>query len=229
MGKVKGEDVILYLQDISDKCNHPIACSRSITFDIQQDLIETSITQNGRFRTYVSGAASWSATLEGLVSILNIKYETVSGALDLLIIPSLPPQNAFVINVPNLCMNIGGILVVSGTGTADGTYTILNYSNSDDDLSTVIVTVEPIPAFTPVDPASITFEQLSFGIENMYDSIVAGTPILVEFFETDNEGHFLKKSGTAYIESISEVASFDNMATFTAALKGTGLISVEYG
>jgi hypothetical protein len=65
MGKVRGEDVVLILSDDLFK----IICARSITFDIQQDLIETSITSGGRFRSYVPGAMSWGGTIEGLTFI----------------------------------------------------------------------------------------------------------------------------------------------------------------
>jgi predicted secreted protein len=63
MGKVKGEDVLLTMTNGSEFV--PIGCARTLTYDIQQDLIETSITNNGKFRTYTSGAVTWSATVEG--------------------------------------------------------------------------------------------------------------------------------------------------------------------
>lgn len=69
MGKVKGEDVILYITDIATDDEYVIACARSITFDINQELIETSITGENRFRTYAPGAITWGGTVEGLVFI----------------------------------------------------------------------------------------------------------------------------------------------------------------
>lgn len=69
MGKVKGEDVILYITSAEDKEEYVIACARSITFDISQDIIETSITGAGRFRSYLPGAITWSGSVEGLVFI----------------------------------------------------------------------------------------------------------------------------------------------------------------
>jgi predicted secreted protein len=230
MGKVRGEDVILYIQDVTDKCNHMIGCARSVTFDIQQDLVETSITGNGRFRTYVPGAASWSGSVEGIVSIVNTNSITISGELSRYYVPALPSAvSGFIINIPDLCMKIGGTLIVSGTDNADGTYTVLNYLNWAGNTATLITTVELVPSFTTVDPASITYQELVYGIDNMYDAIINGTSIIIEFYETDNEGHFLKKQGAAYFESINEVASFDNMATFTANFKGNGLVDITYG
>jgi hypothetical protein len=65
MGLVKGKDVMIYLPYVPNE--KPIACARSITFETQNDLIETSITGSGRFRTYSPGAMSYSGTIEGLV------------------------------------------------------------------------------------------------------------------------------------------------------------------
>ena len=67
MGKVRGEDVIVSIN--VDDVLTPIACGRSITFDIQTDLIDTSITGKGNERTYTPGALDWSGTIEGLVYI----------------------------------------------------------------------------------------------------------------------------------------------------------------
>jgi predicted secreted protein len=228
MGKVRGEDVILYLQDLTDNCNHPIACARSVTFDIQQDLIETSITGTGRFRTYVPGAASWSANVEGLVSIVTTNDVSIRVGLTRYFQSAIPTDiTGFILETTGLCMKVGGTLIVTGTDNANGTYTILSYG--DYLGATRVITVEPVPAFTPVDPAFVTYEELVYGIDNMYDSIISGSPILIEFYETDTDGHFLRKSGQGYIESINETASFDNMATFTASFKGNGLIDIEYG
>lgn len=226
MGKVRGEDVILYITGQEDKCNHPIACARSITFDIQQDLIETSITNNGRFRSYVPGAASWSASVEGLVSIAVINTITVSGEVSRYDAGTI---EGFIINIPHLCVKIGGTLIVSGTGAADGTYTVLNFGTIAGNTKTLITVTTPVPVFTTVDPASLTYQETSFAMENMYDSIVAGTEVYLEFYENDSEGNYLKKTGAAYIESLNETSSFDNMDVFTLNLKGTGPIEVEYG
>lgn len=143
MGKVKGEDVILSIR--VGGSDVPIACARSITFDIQQDMIETSITQNGRFRTYVPGAASWSGTIEGLVFI------------------------------------------------------------SKDN--------------TPL-----------YGLGHLYDDLINKTLLGLKWYEEDETGStYLQKEGEAYIESINETSSFDNIVTFSANFKGSGAISITYG
>jgi predicted secreted protein len=225
MGKVRGEDVILYLQDTTYKCNHPIGCARSVTFDVQQDLVETSVTGNGRFRTYVPGAASWSASAEGIVAISSLSPVTITVPLSWV---DMPPR-AFVLDAIDLCIKVGGSLIILGTDNADGTYTVTNYSLYNAGTQTIIYVGEVIPTFTPVT-ADITYEeQDGYGMNNLYDAIIDGTPILIEFYETDTDGHFLKKQGTGYIESLNEVASFDNMATFTANFKGNGLLDVFYG
>ena len=143
MGKVRGEDVVLSI-NVGDVLT-PIACGRSITFDIQNDLIETSITNNGNYRTYTPGALSWSGNIEGLVFIYK--------------------------------------------------------DNS-------------------------TFN----GLGQLYDLITNGTSININYYEVDEDGTtFLNKTGNAFIESINETSSFDNMVTFTANIRGTGQITITYG
>jgi predicted secreted protein len=143
MAKVSGEDVIVSI-NVADVLT-PIACARSITFDINNELIETSITGNGNFRTYIPGALDWSGTIEGLVYIYKENN----------------PYN---------------------------------------------------------------------GLGQLYDLIINGTPITINYYEVDVDGvTFLNKTGTAYIESINETSSFDNMVTFTANIKGTGQITITYG
>lgn len=69
MGLVRGEDVLLSVP--VGATYKPIGCARSITFNVENDLIETSITGSGRYRTYVPGALSFSGTLEGLVFLCD--------------------------------------------------------------------------------------------------------------------------------------------------------------
>lgn len=64
MGLVRGEDVMIFLPYTPEK---PIACARSITFTTENELIETSITGSGRFRTYYPGAMSYTGSIEGLI------------------------------------------------------------------------------------------------------------------------------------------------------------------
>jgi hypothetical protein len=62
MGKVKGEDVVLKYSDDQ----FPFLCARSIQFNIDKELIETSITGSGAYKTYTQAALSWGGNLEGL-------------------------------------------------------------------------------------------------------------------------------------------------------------------
>lgn len=67
MAKVNGKDAILYkFNDTTDEWV-PFGCARSISLDISREMVETSITGNGVFKTYVPGAGSVSGTIEGLV------------------------------------------------------------------------------------------------------------------------------------------------------------------
>lgn len=73
MSKVNGKDVLIQIND--GGTFYPIACGRSITFDITNEFIETSITGSGRFRTYITSAAGFTGTIEGLV-FLEIPFTT---------------------------------------------------------------------------------------------------------------------------------------------------------
>ena len=67
MAKVSGSSVVLYLTDDL----YPAACARSITFDLSNDIIETSVKGSGNFRTYVQGAITWGGTIEGLTLLTD--------------------------------------------------------------------------------------------------------------------------------------------------------------
>lgn len=136
MAKVNGIDAFIKYGDDQ----FPIICGRSIQFDISRDMIETSISGSGYYRTYVPGAIQWTGSMEGFVVIDT---------------------------------------------TQDGV------------------------------------------LKQMYDYITNGTSFLVTWYEEDTTGtYYLQKSGTAYMNSISEVSSFDNMATFTLNFTGTGPITI---
>lgn len=140
MGLVKGIDAILKINDEGSPVL--IGCARSITFDIQRELIETSGAGTGVFKTYKPAAIGFSGTIEGLVNI-------------------------------------------SPTGT-------------------------PI------------------GINNLYDYLINGTLLDCTFYEVDNANpqNYLQKVCTMYLTGLTEVASFDNIATFTATFTGTGAITI---
>lgn len=65
MNLVYGKDVVISLTDDL----FPFACARSITLTIDSDMIETSTTGSGNFRTYIPGALSFNGTIEGLAVI----------------------------------------------------------------------------------------------------------------------------------------------------------------
>lgn len=69
MSKVNGKDAILYKYNETTLEWVPFGCARSITLDISREMVETSISGNGIFKTYVPGAGSVSGNIEGLVFI----------------------------------------------------------------------------------------------------------------------------------------------------------------
>jgi predicted secreted protein len=138
MAKVRGEDVVVGLTDD----NFPMLCARSVTFDIQSDMIETSITGSGNYRTYKAGAISWTGSIEGLL-YLSLSEE----------------------------------------------YTLLE----------------------------------------VYNNFLTGELIQIRWYESDGGSHFMQKSCYAYIESINQTSSFDNIATYTINFRGSGPITITAG
>ena len=67
MAVVLGQDVVLQFTDDG----FPFACARSISLTIDNDMIETSTTGSGNFRTYTPGPLSYNGTIEGLTFINN--------------------------------------------------------------------------------------------------------------------------------------------------------------
>jgi len=69
MGLVRGEDVILSAINIVDGVPTltPLACARSVTFDISTDFIETSVIESGAFKTFLPSGKQFSGNIEGLV------------------------------------------------------------------------------------------------------------------------------------------------------------------
>jgi predicted secreted protein len=68
MGKVRGQDVVISLSDDL----YPVACARSVTFELSNEVIETSITGSGNFRTFKQGAIEWGGTIEGLTQLVEV-------------------------------------------------------------------------------------------------------------------------------------------------------------
>lgn len=136
MGLVKGIDAVFKIN------SNIVACARSVTFDIQRELIETSGAGTGVFKTYKPAAIGFSGTIEGLVNIVT------SGSVE--------------------------------------------------------------------------------GINNLYDYLIDGVSLLCTFYEVDGgtPQSFLQKDCTMYLTSLTEVASFDNIATFTATFTGTGPLTI---
>lgn len=140
MGKIKGEDVVLINADTDIQ----FACARQITFNIDRELLETSITGTGMYRSYTPGAIAWSGDLEGIAMTMN--------------------------------------------------------------------------------------DHTAGGLENLYEFIQNGNLIQLRWYETDVENaHWLKKEGNAYLNSISEISSFDNIVTFNASFTGSGPITITTG
>lgn len=65
MSLIRGENVILYFYD--GGLWKPIVCARSCNLTTNADVIESSITGSGAWRTYEYTALTWSASLEGLI------------------------------------------------------------------------------------------------------------------------------------------------------------------
>lgn len=65
MRLVNGKDAILTTNWLGNDV--VLGCARSINFEMQTDMIETSITGSGNFRTFIPGASSFTGSMDGLV------------------------------------------------------------------------------------------------------------------------------------------------------------------
>ena len=65
--KVRGIDVVLTIKETGGVDFYPIACARSITFNINREFIETTSYGAGYFKSYVPSVMSMTANVEGLV------------------------------------------------------------------------------------------------------------------------------------------------------------------
>ena len=110
MAKVRGEDVVVSI--IDGDVLTPIACGRSITFDISNELIETSITGSGNYRTFTPGALEWNANIEGLVFIYkdNSTYYGLGQLYDLI-------TNGTIININYYEVDVDGTSFLNKTGS----------------------------------------------------------------------------------------------------------------
>ena len=63
----------------------------------------------------------------------------------------------------------------------------------------------------------------------LYSKFINGDSFQIQYFETDDDNHYLYKVCQVYIESINETASFDNIATFSVSFKGNGAPNISYG
>ena len=65
--KVRGIDVVLTIKQVGSLDYYPIACARSITFNLNREFIETTSYGAGYFKSYFPSVMSMTANVEGLV------------------------------------------------------------------------------------------------------------------------------------------------------------------
>lgn len=80
MSLVNGIDVTLSTNAFEPKL---LGCARAINFELQRDMLETSIVGSGNFRTFIPGASSFTGSIEGLVFLNDNGYG------DILALPGL--------------------------------------------------------------------------------------------------------------------------------------------
>lgn len=138
---VLGENVTVFKYDDLIDVWVPYACARSCTFTLETDIIETSITGAGKFRTFLPVSNSFTGTLEGL---------------------------------------------------------------------------------TQLDTAN------NLSIADLMALQLSHTILLMRFEDVSNVGKVFTKEARFFITNTSETASFDNVATFSVNLQGTGQLTLIY-
>jgi predicted secreted protein len=221
MGKVQGKDVILYIDDNSGKCDQPIACARSIDFTYDNDYIDVTISGYGKFRNYVPGMATISANVDGLVALKGYSTKTVYGNLSSF---HSGGDYGIIIDVADLCLPVGSLITVVVNGTTE-VYTIVNYAPY---LGGTLIIIDDT-VIIPSGYGSLSWQVEQYDIEKMYNALINGSLVKFIYYEEDNEGNYFVKQFYGYFETITEVGSFDNMDTFTASIKGSGIPIFEFG
>lgn len=270
MGLVRGEDVILSISEYQEGVGYvyvPIACARSVTFDISTDFIETSITEQGAFKTFITSGKQFSGNIDGLVFLDKPKTgETrATTTLDLTDIAdagSFPTSGELFATIK--VYESGPtpiILFTTSTGTFANFEAFLTYVNNGINAgssgytsvisgNSLIITARPGLGATMNGNASICIWDFNpnsgiiygsfsggvngyfpskFSLGLMYSKIVGGDILYLKYYEVDDDNHYLQKECNVYIESINETASFDNIVTFSATFKGTGIPAITYG
>lgn len=135
MAKVHGKDVAVLFYDEGEDAWVPYACGRSGTLETVTELIETSVTGAGPWRTYKPKVNTFTASIEGLVNL----------------------------NTPN-----------------------------------------------KLSVADLRAKQINWEL------------LLIRWQREDMAGNYYTDEFYAYITSVVDVHSFDNVMTFDVALQGTG-------
>lgn len=75
MSLVKGENYVFYIFQLTWK---PYLCARSGNMNIDTDMIETSVTGSGNYRTFKPTVHSFTAQLDGIVSLNDTSGLTIA-------------------------------------------------------------------------------------------------------------------------------------------------------
>lgn len=138
---VKGKNVTVFKYEDSISVWVPYACARSCTFSFDTSFLETSITGQGAFRTYVPEAHSFTGSLEGLTQLEKVNHLSIA------------------------------------------------------DLMAIQINMEVM---------------------------------LMRFEDVSDDGDVFTKEALFFITNTTQTASFDNVATFSVALQGTGELTLIY-
>lgn len=68
MALIRGQNVVLL--SYSGGFWKPIVCGRSCTLTTNKEIIETSITGSGVYRTYIAAGSTWTVNFDGIVYLL---------------------------------------------------------------------------------------------------------------------------------------------------------------
>jgi len=72
-------------------------------------------------------------------------------------------------------------------------------------------------------------EGLKYTTFNFLQAQQNETLLSVEFVYTDEQGNFMSIAGNGYVENDSITNSFDNVATFSVNIRGTGSLNIQTG
>lgn len=214
--KVQGKNVVIFIQQGTDWLLY--ACATSATLDVKTDVVETSVSGQGKFATFLPTKNSFTGILEGVTSLEEPGMFSLQELRSKQLAQELLKLRYQRSDGVNLYTEEGSFYITSSTdvGSFDGMNLFTINAQGTGALSEV--------ASTPTPPAAFTFE---YGATEL-DTVV--TDGLGTLFPT--EAQFLSSVDDAFTagteQTGTEPNTGDNIEVATFGNTTDKVVFVEY-